>query len=349
MSDVTQPFISIGIPTYRRHEYTQLAIESAAGQDYSNFEVLINDESKDCQSQAVAEALRSDKVIYRHTPNLAGLPKKLNDFLETARGEWLAILCDDDLLERDFLKTLGAHILNHPDAAVIRPRYKLIGLNNQLIRLDRYEKFFMTPFEFLSALFLPERHNFKMNISGILFRRSFLKQWGGFREYPKGWHIDRLALAQAGSLGPCLCEEKALCGIRLHPASITSSLEAEYTGAAETTLKTKEELQKVLDSMAPRAKSDEEKKLLALARERMNAFILRHLSRSMDHGLMAALHQDEKSARLKVKKIFKKIEELGIPKFRTAYLYQGLAFLPRNLRLPFLKLLRAYKLKRLTS
>ena len=349
MSDVTEPFISIGIPTHKRHDYTRLAIESAAGQDYANFEILINDESKDCQSKAIAEALRSDKVIYRHTPHLAGLPKKLNDFLETARGEWLAILCDDDLFEKDFLKTLSAHILKHPDAAVIRPRYKLIGLDNQLIRLDRYEKFLTTPFEFLSELFLPERHNFKMNISGILFRRSFLKQWGGFREYPKGWHIDRLALAQAGSLGSCLCAEKALCSIRLHPASITSGLEPDYEAAVETTLKMKTELEKVLDSMAPQAKNDEEKRLLALARERVISFTVRHLSRSIDHGLMAALYQNGKAVRPEIKKIFKKIDELGIPKFRSAYLYQGLACLPQNLRMPFLKLLRAYKLRRLTS
>ena len=349
MSDVTEPFISIGIPTYKRHDYTRLAIESAAGQDYPHFEVLINDESKDRQSQGIAQGLRSDKVVYRHTPNLAGLPKKLNDFLETARGEWLAILCDDDLLERDFLKTLGPHILKYPDAALIRPRYKLIGLNNQLIRLDRYEKFLMTPFEFLSQLFLPERHNFKMNISGILLRRSFLKKWGGFREYPKGWHIDRLALAQVGSQGPCLCEEKALCGIRLHPSSITSGLEPDYEAAVETTLKMKTELEKVLDSMASQTKNDEEKRLLALARERMNSFTVRHLSRSIDHGLMAALYQNGGGVRSELKKIFKKIEALGIPKFRSAYLYQGLASLPRNLRLPFLKLLRAYKLKRLTS
>src|SRR3989344_2252659 len=325
MSDVTEPFISIGIPTHKRHDYTRLAIESAAGQDYANFEILINDESKDCQSKAIAEALRSDKVIYRHTPHLAGLPKKLNDFLET----------------------LSAHILKHPDAAVIRPRYKLIGLDNQLIRLDRYEKFLTTPFEFLSELFLPERHNFKMNISGILFRRSFLKQWGGFREYPKGWHIDRLALAQAGSLGSCLCEEKALCGIRLHPSSITSGLEPDYEAAVETTLKMKKELEKVLDSMAPQAKNDEERRLLALARERAISFTVRHLSRSIDHGLMAALYQNGKVVRPEIKKIFKKIDELGIPKFRSAYLYQGPPRLPQNPRMPFLKLLRAYKLKRL--
>ncbi len=344
-----QPFISIGIPTYRRMEFIRQALESCLKQNYENYEILVNDDTEDDSIQSIVESYRSEKLRYIHNKSPLGLVSKLNDFLEKAKAEWMLILCDDDNLEPDYLKALSQHITAYPQATLIRCQYRLINGEGKQIRLDRANSFRMAPFEFLRDIFLPEDQSFKMNISGILFQKSLLKTLGGFKNLHRGWHVDRLAWAELGARGESICEPRALCNVRLHEVSITAGVEPNYKIAVAADLEMKKIVEKLFEGILAKAKTPEDQENLKKARQNFHAYINRHLSKSLDQGLIAALQNKEKNAVEEVAKISQYMKELGVPLFRSVIFYRFLAPFPYSFRISLLTRLQRYKTKKWTQ
>lgn len=109
------PFVSILIPTYRRPQLLRDAIASALNQDTSiPFEVVIVDNEQDPKisaqvDQAVRSFGRPNLMLYRNTTNI-GMYGNWNRCIELARGEWVSILSDDDLLTPQFLPTAADYL-----------------------------------------------------------------------------------------------------------------------------------------------------------------------------------------------------------------------------------------------
>ena len=91
------PFISICIPAYRRTEFLKRLLDSVEIQTYTNYEVVITDDSPDVSVQELVEqhAVRS-KIRYYKNPKTLGTPENWNEGLRYARSEWIKIMHDDD-------------------------------------------------------------------------------------------------------------------------------------------------------------------------------------------------------------------------------------------------------------
>ncbi len=93
------PLVSIVIPTYKRLPMLKEAIESAFSQKKcSPYEVIVldNDQSPDILN-LVSSFDPSKIVVYQNTTNL-GMWGNMNRALNLAKGEWILMLHDDDLL-----------------------------------------------------------------------------------------------------------------------------------------------------------------------------------------------------------------------------------------------------------
>jgi len=94
MNEVT---ISICIPAYKRVNYLKRLIESIIIQDYTDFEVIISDDSDD---NSVAELINdySDKINIRYFKNESplGTPGNWNFAISKAKGQWIKLMHDDD-------------------------------------------------------------------------------------------------------------------------------------------------------------------------------------------------------------------------------------------------------------
>lgn len=340
------PFVTICIPTYRRTTYIRQCLESSLEQTYSHYEIIVHDDTEDDSIKKIVESFKAEKIRYiQNTPPL-GLIPKLNDFLVQAKSDWVLILCDDDFLHPDYLKTLSKHIQNYPKATLVRCRYRLINHEGKEIRLDRLNSFRMQPFEFLRDIFLPENQSFKMNISGILFPKALLKQLGGFKNLHRGWHVDRLAWAELGAQGESICDPAPLCNIRFHTSAITSTLETNYEISIKTDLQMKEIVEELFSNEESKIKTKEDKENLRKARAHFQAYLNRHLSKSFDQGFIAALEKKTDSAHFEIDKIFERMRELNVPPFRSSVLYRMMAPLPYFLRSLFLTPFRQYKIKK---
>lgn len=343
-----QPFISICIPTYRRTAFIRQALESCLKQNYQNFEILVHDDTEDDSLKSIVQSYASEKVRYFQNIPPLGIVPKLNDFFEKSSAEWIVILCDDDYFEPDFLITLSRHIKNSPHATLIRSRYRLVDHQRKELRLDAASPFRLTSLEFLEKLFLPENKNFKMNITGILFQKTLLKSLGGFKNLYKGWHVDRLAWTELGARGESICDPTPLCNVRLHADSITAFMDPNYQNSINADLEMKKRVEEIFREIEKKSLGEDHRESLNQARQSFQKYTNRHLSKSLDRGLIAVLEKKGKNAVDETNEIFNTMRRLQVPLFRSAFIYRLLASFPYPVRSRAMALLQQYKIKKLT-
>ena len=101
-----RPLISILTPTFNPNdEFLTAAVESVIAQAYENWElILVDDGSSDSRAYALLKNLgQRDARIQIGVQEHGGISSALNTGLARARGDWIALLDHDDLLEPDAL------------------------------------------------------------------------------------------------------------------------------------------------------------------------------------------------------------------------------------------------------
>ncbi len=93
------PKVSVLIPTYNYARYLPLAIESVLNQDFTDFELIIQDDcSKDNTAGAVERYLSDRRLIFETNECNLGLAGNWNRCLSKARGEYIKFVFGDDML-----------------------------------------------------------------------------------------------------------------------------------------------------------------------------------------------------------------------------------------------------------
>lgn len=94
--DYKYPRVSIVIPVYNGANYLKEAIDSALGQDYGSFEVIVvNDGSNDHGKTEEICLSYGDRIRYFRKAN-GGVASALNLAIEKANGEYVSWLSHDD-------------------------------------------------------------------------------------------------------------------------------------------------------------------------------------------------------------------------------------------------------------
>src|SRR5580693_2274528 len=104
------PFITVAIPTYRRLPILRRAVESVCAQTFTDWEIVISDdETPPGETWKFLETLSASDARIR--PIMNGSPHgqcpNHNTALKRARGEWIKILHDDDVLKPNCLEVLA--------------------------------------------------------------------------------------------------------------------------------------------------------------------------------------------------------------------------------------------------
>ncbi len=109
--------VSVIITTYKRPDYLREAIDSVLKQSFKDFElIIINDDPEGKEVEKILMLQRDPRIIYiKNKENLGGA-KSLNIGLKRAKGEYVAILDDDDAwLSRDKLERQISFLDNNSD------------------------------------------------------------------------------------------------------------------------------------------------------------------------------------------------------------------------------------------
>jgi len=340
------PLVSICMPTYKRTNFVREALDSALAQTYMNIEILVSDDSPSNNIGDIVRSYASPRVRYQLNAPALGFVPKLNSFLNAARGEWMVILCDDDILDPDYVSSMMANARKHPEGAIHRSRNMWIDVESKMIQLDPLSPVVSAPSRFLHDLYLPQSETFRVNLSGFMFRPSALKALGGFTELYAARHLDRLAWSELATLGPVICEERPLCKIRLHGTSVSSELESRFDDAVAATQTAGGKILEILDRVDSDTQTDTGRGEVATARQLVVRYSNEHISRAFRQALLTELMRPG-GAREDLKDLRGKWVRLGLPTTRLTQLLLAASWLPAFLRKPLVSSMLRVRQKKL--
>jgi len=92
------PKISVCMPVYNtRPDHLRKCIESILNQTFSDFELLIlNDSPDNKELDAIVKSYKDPRIIYRKNKKNLGISASRNKLLDMARGEYIAVHDHDD-------------------------------------------------------------------------------------------------------------------------------------------------------------------------------------------------------------------------------------------------------------
>ena len=189
-----QPLISVLMPVYNPDfKFLAEAIESVRGQIYPGWELCVaDDHSTDDQARPFLEEMAERdarlKIFFRDENS--GIALCSNSALALARGEWCALLDQDDLLAENALAEVVREIEHHPDAGLIYSDEDFIDSFGA-----RANPFFKPDWN--PELFRGQNY---VNHLGV-YRTSLLREIGGFRAGFEGSQDYDLALRCSARLG----------------------------------------------------------------------------------------------------------------------------------------------------
>ena len=208
---VDRPDISIFIPTYKRAETLKVSIESAINQlgDH-NYEIIVvnNDpEGVHGDTKDLLEELCNDKIYYYVNEENMGLCGNWNRGVELSRGQYVAMIHDDDMLSPWFLSSIVQTIdaTGKPDIIAV-----------SFVNFDSsHMPHFKEPGELKYREVTKQSYFFGryINIAGMTVRRDSILKIGGYAdEYLP--NEDSVLIYHALLMGRVLNIENVLAGYR---------------------------------------------------------------------------------------------------------------------------------------
>lgn len=127
-------FITVIMPVYNGERYLEQAIQSALGQTYRNFELIVVDDGSSDQSTKIVEQHLSDErvVLLRNEKNM-GVAASRNHALKFAKGDLITFLDQDDIWLPNKLELQVSAIENHPDIGLLHAGHARIDTNSELL------------------------------------------------------------------------------------------------------------------------------------------------------------------------------------------------------------------------
>lgn len=138
-----RPFWSVMMPTYRPDEhFLRQALESVLQQapdpEQMHIEV-VDDCSPEMDVAAMVKAIAGERVKFSQTPKNLGLAGCWNTCIERARGEWVHIFHQDDLIFPSFYESLQRGIAVSPQIGAAYCRHAYCDENGHWHRLSILE------------------------------------------------------------------------------------------------------------------------------------------------------------------------------------------------------------------
>ncbi len=117
----TRPLITIGIPCYNRPELLAEALASLAAQETcDDFEVVVCDDGALPETRRIVEKSAIANLRYFVNRPAFGPVRNWNRCIAVARGRWVTVLHEDDLLYPWFLRSVAPHLGDGFSAVAVR-------------------------------------------------------------------------------------------------------------------------------------------------------------------------------------------------------------------------------------
>ncbi|MGL5065798.1 MAG: glycosyltransferase, partial [Microcoleus sp.] len=292
-----RPFWSVMLPTYNpKPHYLEQTLNSILAQA-PNSDAMQIEVVDDCSTDAgVAELVRNiggGRISFYRQPQNLGQVANWNDCIDRARGHWVHILHQDDIVLPGFYSSLQTALAKQQNvgAAFCRHYYIDAGGNRRFVSESERETAGILD-DFLDRIAVSQRIQF----AAIAVRRDTYETWGGFCPQAASaadWEMWK----RIASRCKIWYEPQFLACFRLHSASETSRL-MQSGGNIADARKAIEISQTYLPPMVAVELSDRAREHYAIEALKMAQVMLQRGEESYANAQIQAALQCSKSARV---------------------------------------------------
>lgn len=131
--------VSICIPTYNQVKYLKRTIESVLNQTYTDYEIIITDDSPTDIVFDLVQEYKSEKIVYYKNQVPLGSPENWNEAIRLSKGDYIKVLHHDDYFTfTDSLEGFVDLMDNSPNA--------VFGFSSSVVDLiDRKKRWIHSP------------------------------------------------------------------------------------------------------------------------------------------------------------------------------------------------------------
>jgi len=178
MTNNKLPLVTIGIPTYNRADgFLKQALQSAVEQTYKNIEIIVSDNGSTDHTEDVVRGFSDSRISYfKHIKNV-GLKNNFNFCVQKALGDYFLLLCDDDLIDSDFVDVCMQAVNFDTNVGVILTGTRLIDENANVVWEAQNTLKGGTATDFFLGWF---SNRLPLYLCSTLYNTKYLRKIGGF-------------------------------------------------------------------------------------------------------------------------------------------------------------------------
>jgi glycosyltransferase involved in cell wall biosynthesis len=227
------PKVSIVMSVYNKGLYLRDAMDSILNQTYRDFELVIADNCSTDDSVDIIRSYDDTRIRFHQNPRNLWFVGSMNNCLDRASGDYVAVACGDDVWEEDFLQTCIDVLERHPRINVACCRTNAIDGEGKGTRIPLSRR--ADAYRIVSAEQVLQKlvKGCYILITAALFRRKAFPHFSIKYHYAGDWDmLFRVAEAR----NDFLFLEEPLVRCRFYPDSNTSVAKLDGTLVFESYL-----------------------------------------------------------------------------------------------------------------
>lgn len=194
---MSQPLVSVIIPTYNASDTIEMTLDSIFAQTYKNHEIIVVDDGSTDRTSEILWPLANSGKIHLIIQENFGPSAARNAGIMSARGEYIAFLDSDDIFATESIERRVKVLTDHSDVSLVftdfcfgddiklmdiqtpfyRSKYMLKKFSKSIEKVDGLVYFFKKDFFRNSIL-----NNIEPSIITVIVRRVCLDKIGLFDE-----------------------------------------------------------------------------------------------------------------------------------------------------------------------
>lgn len=225
--------VSICIPTYNGSKFIKETLESVLSQDYQNMEIIINDDCSSDNTVDIVKSINDSRIrLYQNDKN-HGLVGNWNETVSKATGEFVKLMCQDDLLCEKALSNQVRLLKENPSASLsIGNTYVIDASSKVIMNRKRFKEDILIEGKKYAMKSFRGR-NIYAEPPNILYRTENFYKLGQYDKeltYTPDWDFG----AKLSYLGDVACSKDYIMKFRISDSSETNRL---YTKMLRSSIK----------------------------------------------------------------------------------------------------------------
>jgi glycosyltransferase involved in cell wall biosynthesis len=172
---MTNPFVSVIIPTFNRKELCRKAVSSVLNQTYKNYELIVVDDCSDDGTSAEYLFGKEQRNTYIRQKYNCGVSKSRNTGVSHSKAEWIAFLDSDDEWHPNKLEKQVQWISNNPSYNIVQTKEIWIRKGVRVNPPKTHEKI-------AGLIFKESLERCMITPSSVMLRKKLFIEIGTFNE-----------------------------------------------------------------------------------------------------------------------------------------------------------------------